>query len=600
MPTPTTTVSNSGQSNSIADLQAQAKALQRTLVDSVASGQIPGVVTQANTAGAAGRVANSPQIVSSNSPLADKNKMDARMQAGSALTSDASTHNSLTQAQTDYQNLQFQHQNAYLADQDSARNALSLKFDTSIANSNAQYGALLHDLNVNMNNDVSSATAQAASLNPYSDSAGAMTARNFNSAIYNKYQEHATRLELQARQAEDSLRAGQFEAYTNLSNSMKQSNRDFQSNMSKFTLDSQQQNQQNRQWQQTYNLNSSQAFEGNFQNFVDRFAADPAFKKDIGNYFQTGEISPALEPLIERGRKIGMTTSESLSVAQSKSINQLKMEQDQSQFQSKMQVEWYNAQSLREKADTMRDRYGNPYGTTDGTTGGGQISANPVVKTALDQALASKGVSQNKLNEVRNIADTQGMKGLGVWAYNNMLSNNQQTKYDANSVSSGILDNALDKLNTTSTSFGPYKAIAESAKPWATMKRDNEYSAIRAQIENAQSGVRKDKYGGTLTTNEAASADKFLITDADSLDTIKTKLQNFSGVSKYINAKLTGQVLGVADTVKLSDYLNSNNSQNSSVKTPNFGIGTAPGVSPVSDAAIKNFWNTPDGQELMN
>ena len=305
-----------------------------------------------------------PTITSSNSALTEKNKADARMQAGSALTSSPSDYGIPSGGlQTDYMNLMNSNQNAVIDEFGQQRKMVKLQADHALARSNQQYAGLLNDLETSHQNDLSSAEQQAAALNPYSQAQGAMTARNFQGAITEKYNNQAMKIRQQAQAAEQALRDGEMEAYMNITNAMKSSNRDFQSGMMKYMLDAQQQFTQNQQFeksfglqQKTFDLNAAQAHEGNFMSFVDTFGADPNFKAEINSFFQTGKVGEALMPLVKRGMEAGMSPDEAISIAQYETQNQAKLRIDQQQFAQQMSLGWYNAQTSRISADTARTK----------------------------------------------------------------------------------------------------------------------------------------------------------------------------------------------------------------------------------------------------
>lgn len=310
------------------------------------------------------------KIVSSNSVISDKNKMDSRLQAGAALTSNPSDYTQgggqqgfLSPGDQGYLNLLNDQQGQYMDDQQGMINMVKLKYDTAMRRSNQQYNNLLTDLETNLQNDANMATQQAAALNPYSQAQGAMTARNFQGAITEKYQKQAIRIQEAASAAEEALRAGEMEAYMNISNSMKESNRNFQKGMMEYMLGAQKEFNANQMQQkefglkqQTFDLQSAQAYEGNFMDFVDTFGADPNFQGEINNFFQTGEIGESLMPLVKRGMQAGMSPDEAISVAQYETQEQKKIRQNQEQFNQSMSLGWYNAQTSRISADTARTK----------------------------------------------------------------------------------------------------------------------------------------------------------------------------------------------------------------------------------------------------
>lgn len=305
---------------------------------------------------------NTPAVTSSASVMNERNKKDARNQAGNALTSTpgsgiSSPYGAMVQQGNAYGNLMFENQRDRQADNQNMLTAVDMRFDAALARQNQQYNSAVSDLRESLNKDVSAAAQQAAALNPYSEAQGAMTARNFTGAIQDRYAKQENRLREAAQVAQQELEAGRFEAYQNIQNSMNESQRQFNEGMQKFMLDMSAQANQQFQWQQefglrqkSFNLQEAQAFEGNFYNFIETFGSDPAFDTAVNQYFETGELNEAVMPLIERGIKIGLSPDEAMSVAQYETENQKKTRISQEQFQQQMGLQWYNAETSRMNA----------------------------------------------------------------------------------------------------------------------------------------------------------------------------------------------------------------------------------------------------------
>lgn len=512
-------------------------------------------------------------IVSSSSVINDKNKSNARIQAGAALTSDAGVYSPMN---TEYMNMLTRNEDEYRSDQQKMANVVGLKFDAALRRSNQQYGALISDLESNLSNDLALAENQAAALNPYSEAQGAMTARNFQGKVRSEYQKQALRVQQQAEAAEEALRVGETEAYMEISNSMKESNRQFQKNMMDFMINAQETANRNSQWQQefglkqqSFNLESSLAYSGEYNDFVENFASDPAFQSEIDNYFATGQLTESLKPLVEKGRMNGMSIDQALGVAQYKTQAQRELELEQKQFEQQMALGWYNAQTSRLNA-TQRETET-------------QSTIPPELKQSLLQMLSSKGITKQRREDIIDLVETGGTEAAYTWVYNNMFSAEQRKDFDSYQTAIPVIENALQTIEQDETSFGPYKNLFESAAPWLLMKRDPKYAQIRSEIENAQSEIRRALYGTAVTAAEKGTAENFLIKDSDSAEIIKVKLEGLSAIAAYTNDVKRATPLGLEKTISLKNYLPEETPEEKVSGNVTWGIGGAKGNPAVND-----------------
>lgn len=489
-------------------------------------------------------------IISSNSVLSEKNKVDARLQAGSALTSSPSDYNQGGGLESQYMNLINSNQQAVLNEFGEQRQMVKLQADSALRRSNQQYNNLLSDLETSLQNDTSMAEQQAAALNPYSQAQGAMTARNFQGAIQDKYQTQALKIQQAATAAEEALRNNEQEAYMKITQGMKESNRTFQQGMMEYMLGAQSEMNKNQQWeksfglqQKTFDLNSSVAYQGQYNDFVENFAGDPAFQQEIDNYFATGELTDSLKPLVEKGRMNGMSIDQALGVAQYKTQTQRKMEMEQAQFDQQMSLGWYNANTSRISAT-------KPAAETTTTS-----NIPPEMKQSILQMLSSKGITKQRREDIIDLVETGGTEAAFTWVYNNMFSAEQKKDFDSYQSAVPVITNALQTIQNDQVSFGPYKTLFESAKPWIGMERDPKYAEVRSEIENAQSEIRRALYGTAVTAAEKGTAENFLIKDSDSAEIIKIKLQGLTAIAQYTNDVKRATPLGLEKSISLQDYL---------------------------------------------
>lgn len=312
-------------------------------------------------------------IVSSSSVLNDKKKQQAASDAAYALSVDGSENPNagmgsfspsgfqLSNSQQQYMNMMFGQQGENMQMYQDMLDMTEMKFDTALRRTNRQYDSLLSDLEQDFTRDANIARSQAAALNPYSEAQGAMTARNFQGAIKEQYQRQEMRIRDAAQSAEEALRAGEMEAYMNIQQAMKTSNQNFQKGMMEYMMSAESSFREGQQWEQEFaldqakfNLESANQFEGDFFDFVESFGADPAFQSEINTYFETGEVTEAIQPLIDRGIRAGMSADEALSIAQHETQVQRENRQDQQYRQDSLGVQWYNASTSRMNALTSQ------------------------------------------------------------------------------------------------------------------------------------------------------------------------------------------------------------------------------------------------------
>lgn len=175
------------------------------------------------------------------------------------------------------------------------------------------------------------------------------------------------------------------------------------------------------------------------------------------------------------------------------------------------------------------------------------------------QLLASKGLTKQQRGDLSRLIDSQGIEGLKSWAYYNRLTAGQQEVFGQYENAQSAWSSALQQIDEATTGAGPYKNLAEKAKPFLAIKRDKEYVDLMGIIEMGQAQLRKGFFGTALTSTEAGSANKFLITDNDDMNTIKWKLEQGKNFLAFANDAQVALSLGLQKP-KLEDYLNSSSS----------------------------------------
>ena len=296
------------------------------------------------------------QVISSNSVLDNKQTGEAYSNAGNALVVDGGGNNNFQQG--GLMNSMYNSKNVQDEVYQDQFQALELMFNVGLAQQNQNYGQLQQELQDNLQKATQIAEVNAAALNPYSQAQGAMTADNFKNKITSEYQRQAQQLQQQAAMAEQELRAENYEAYVSISNNMKQSNAQFQEEMQKYLLDQQAQVNAQSNADRSFGLDVAEFNAGqeqyandNFLDFVNNFGMDESLRGEIGSYFDTGELSQGLIPLVEKGIKAGYSVSEALSIAQYDTLNQTKERNDQANQRTNQQIAWYNAQTSRNNSN---------------------------------------------------------------------------------------------------------------------------------------------------------------------------------------------------------------------------------------------------------
>lgn len=168
---------------------------------------------------------------------------------------------------------------------------------------------------------------------------------------------------------------------------------------------------------------------------------------------------------------------------------------------------------------------------------------DPQTQFVARQVAASKNLTKDQRAAVMDIATTDGIDGLKRWAYSNKLSVTQKTSFDAYDTAQSAFQSAL--AQATNLEAGPYKALMNEKAPYLAMKRDPAYTQLRDIIELGQAQIRKGFYGTAVTTSEAGYGNKFLISDADDMDTIKMKLDQGGNFLRFVNDATVARSIGL-------------------------------------------------------
>jgi len=213
------------------------------------------------------------------------------------------------------------------------------------------------------------------------------------------------------------------------------------------------------------------------------------------------------------------------------------------------------------------------------------VSTQPTTETGGDniavikqQLLASKGLTKQQRGDLSRLIDSQGVEGLKNWAYYNRLSAGQQEVFGQYENAQSAWGSALQQMSEAEIGAGPYKNLAEKAKPWLAIRRDKDYTDLMGIIEMGQAQLRKGFFGTALTSTEAGSANKFLITDNDDIQTIKWKLEQGKNFLAFANDAQIALSLGLPKP-KLEEYLTGSASGTTGANTGlNDYLNTIPGI----------------------
>lgn len=187
------------------------------------------------------------------------------------------------------------------------------------------------------------------------------------------------------------------------------------------------------------------------------------------------------------------------------------------------------------------------------TTTGTGVDSQENFERAVQSILATPGLTKQQRQDVLTMLQSQGLEGAQRWYVANRFSAGQKEEFNQYSNGSAILANVSEQLAGTNITTGPYKNLLEVGKPWAAIKRDQEYADLFAQIEFAQAQIRKGFYGTAVTAAEAGTGERFLIGENDDLATVQTKVRAMSAMLQFTNDANSLRPLGVE--VNIDDYL---------------------------------------------
>lgn len=248
------------------------------------------------------------------------------------------------------------------------------------------------------------------------------------------------------------------------------------------------------------------------------------------------------------------------------------------------------AETMSEQIRNVRDVYGFVPPPNAKTVGGKSLETEKVKA----QLIASKGLTKQQRADLIDLIDTQGIEGAKEWAYSNRLSQGQKSTFDEYENAKTIMSQVSSQLEGRNLEFGPYKSLAEDKKPWLKIQKDQEYVQLRSMIELGQAQIRKGFFGTAVTDAEAKSAQNFLITDNDDLQTIMTKSKQLGRFLEFANDAQIARSIGI-ERPKLEDYLNRDKAKAGDKSVTNMFLGavkdkkqSAPSAGNFDDDFIKS------------
>lgn len=243
------------------------------------------------------------KFVSSSQAVSDRKSTEARDAAANNLVTGGQQNNQMNQGQQQMQNLQGmmvgqgqQQQSQMNQEYQMGVQAMQMTYDANLAAVDHHYRNLFQELDSQFQQNLAVAQHNAQSLNPYSQSAGAQTAANFNGKITQDYQKQAMNLQRQADLARQELAAGHYEAYVGLHRQMQDSQREFQNNMMNFMFQSTQAIEQSRQFEM-------QETRANVGNYVDMLSSQPVPSVDELNQMTDQQLMSL--PVVQQGLRAG-------------------------------------------------------------------------------------------------------------------------------------------------------------------------------------------------------------------------------------------------------------------------------------------------------
>lgn len=149
--------------------------------------------------------------------------------------------------------------------------------------------------------------------------------------------------------------------------------------------------------------------------------------------------------------------------------------------------------------------------------------------TGLEDALKSEAVNQLSATEAGEYRNFEN--GASAWE-----------------TASRMIENAPN------VGSGPYKALAESKKPWLLIQNDPQYAEIKNIVALGQAPIVKGFYGASVSGGEAQRANEFLVKPDDTLQMMQIKLRNGANYLRFVNDATVASQLGLPHP-NLDDYL---------------------------------------------
>jgi hypothetical protein len=164
--------------------------------------------------------------------------------------------------------------------------------------------------------------------------------------------------------------------------------------------------------------------------------------------------------------------------------------------------------------------------------------------------------------------DTKRAKEIIERAAYGRLDASDKDNYDLADIVKETSQVALDFIEKQKElKTGPYKNLFQRGATWAFLKRDPDLTELNFWIQISNAQVRRAFFGTAVTASEAGTANKFLITDTDDVDTLKIKLLGSMVFNDWVQEAKLARLTGLT-APSLQDKLAFYNIDISKLKTP--------------------------------
>lgn len=428
-----------------------------------------------------------PAIVGSSSVVMDRNAQTATTAAGNAATASSTPTPNNGQTTGSSGSGSSSVPDPSNAISDNAQSALDvlnkntgrlisaqqLSYNASLGANNEKYAQLSQQLQQNYERSMGSAAQTAASLNPYSSATQATTAANFMNRITSDHQTAAAQLQAQADSAQQALDAGNYSAYVQIQNGLDAGVQKIQSDTQNALLDFAKQQQQQSNFEATFNQNASKAAQDDFMSYLNTVAGSPQLQTETQAFLQTGKATPGVQGIIDRGTAAGMSPQEALSIF-SYGTDKVRQAQAMENYRNEQLVLSQSRLALAQAGLVTQQNVGN------------------VSKSLMDQGIKPGTPEYAQGIAAATAGSTKALPSARVDTYTNL----------------GVLSSQLDGLKTSidkvDTKSDTWNIIASHAGASAQSISDSDLAYLNGQIQALSGILGKSVFGesGNLSNSD--------------------------------------------------------------------------------------------------